>query len=571
MRLPNYFIATALLVSAVSAKTALGQWTQTATTPIYSSAVPAYTTGAPTLVQPMVTAAPVYATSVPASTPYYGVAPATSLSQPSSNQLLSNGAYQAQRPTYLDNPSVYTGQPTRGSVQATNFAAAQAPTYTGSQPVKAPTNNVVTAYSAPANATPITAPPITAPPITAPTPSTVNPANYANVAPAYASPSYAAAPPKRENCLSRLCNKLFGTGYTSSYYRAPVTYYRPVVMRDATTGRLVTVQQPCTSYEQQVQRSPFTTLLPGTANAVNPYQPSCPCPPGFDTCTTTSPYGQGSGFAQVMPNPQATYNGIGQVNATTSGDFQSVPIPSIPPSAPQQGQNTTQNLTPLTGAPPILSTPNTAESTVANPQTGSTSNDLDPVQPPALNKPPVTNPPVKTPPIDLINPNAEEGQGEDPTVENATQENDSAQWRLQRPADSTAMIPRKTSGPTRQDPVSLKRSYGVAEPIRAPADYVAPYGPNESVIEHGVTDQEEPHRPSPSAANPFTAPPSRESSPLQAPALPIDSADASDWTNHSTTPAVPVRIVSYEQLPRETAPTVPRRRSRQTVWTSIAK
>ena len=154
MRLPNYFIATALLVSAVSAKTALGQWTQTATTPIYSSAVPAYTTGAPTLVQPMVTAAPVYATSVPASTPYYGVAPATSLSQPSSNQLLSNGAYQAQRPTYLDNPSVYTGQPTRGSVQATNFAAAQAPTYTGSQPVNAPTNNVVTAYSAPANALP---------------------------------------------------------------------------------------------------------------------------------------------------------------------------------------------------------------------------------------------------------------------------------------------------------------------------------------------------------------------------------------------------------------------------------
>ena len=252
MRLLNLLIPTALLLPTVFSNAAHGQWPTAVSAPAYG--VPqAYTTSGTTyvagtagtvtsagLVAPAVTYTAPVGSYQPAATPYYGVAPLTT-----STQAISNGAYQAQRPAYFDNPSVYTGQPTRGSVQASYMAPTQVQSYSLSQDASPVTNNIVTAYSGP----PITAPPVTAPPVLTPAPM-----------------PYAATPPapKREGCLSRFCNKLFGTGYTTSYYRAPVTYYRPVTTVNPATGTTVTVQQPCTAYEQQVQRNPFTTVLPAT-------------------------------------------------------------------------------------------------------------------------------------------------------------------------------------------------------------------------------------------------------------------------------------------------------------------
>ncbi len=44
--------------------------------------------------------------------------------------------------------------------------------------------------------------------------------------------------------------------YRSSGYRAPVTYYRPIMTTDPNTGAQVVTMTPCTSYEIQTQRSP---------------------------------------------------------------------------------------------------------------------------------------------------------------------------------------------------------------------------------------------------------------------------------------------------------------------------
>jgi hypothetical protein len=556
MRLPNLFIPTALLSLAVSADSALGQWTRpvapspvyTASGPVYASGTATYVSGTATAAVPVMTYAPATGRYQPASTPYYGIAPVAARTQ-----TIVNGVYQAQRPTYFDNPSVYTGQPIRGSVQTSYQPGTQATNYSTLQAGQAATNRVVTAYSSP----PITAPPITAPPILNPPPVT-----------------YAAAPPaaKREGCLSRFCNKLFGTGYTTSYYRAPVTYYRPVTTMNAATGAMVTVQQPCTSYEQQMQRNPFTTVLPGTTNAPNQCQSGYPCPPGANTCNTVPGYSQNPTFAQPAPISQTPYNGIGQVGATGTGDYQAMPIPSLQPSGTLGAQPGTPNLSPLTGPPPTLAPPtNTLSPVPTSPQgsagspQGSAGNDLAPVQRPTLNKPPTADAPTN-----LSSPQTGDSSQGNQDAE-LDKKDDSAKWRLQRAADSTAMIPRPTSRSSQQGPVSLKRSYGVAEPIRAPADYVAPYGPNDSVIEQGVIDQRQQNPSTPPAvSDPFSPPPTRSPLPSAAPSLPRQEANLSDWTEHSNAPPSPLRSVSYDRPVKAEVASGELQRSRHTVWTSLA-
>ena len=569
MRLQNLLTPTALLLLTVCSTAANAQWPTTVaapaygaatvngaspvygatpayTSPTYTSSAPAYVAGTATAVAPAAVVAPTvtYTTPVrsyrPAATPYYGVAPVTA-----STQTISNGAYSAQRPAYFDNPSVYTGQPTRGSVQASYMAPTQVQSYSLSQDLQPGITNVVTAYSGP----PITAPPITAPPVLTPAPM-----------------PYAAAPPapKREGCLSRFCSKLFGTGYTTSYYRAPVTYYRPVTTMNPATGTMVTVQQPCTSYEQQVQRNPFTTVLPANnTTPINNCQPGCPCPPGVNACNTIPSYNQSATFGQPAPISQTPYSGIGQAGALGTGDYQAMPIPAIPPAGAMGTQPTNPNLSPLTGPPPTLAPPTapTAAGTLAPPTapSGSTANDLAPVQRPTLNKPATPDAPkTDAPTTDRTSPS------EKPE---STDGNDAARWRLQRPADSTAMIQSQTSRLSQPDPVSLKKSYGVAEPIRAPADYAPPYGPNESVIQHGQQS-----RPAaPAVSDPFSPPPARNPFPSATPPLPSGEADLSDWTESTSSPARPIRSVSYDRPSNNVAKPSKPKRSRHTVWTSIAE
>ena len=538
MRLPTFLIPTTFLLATVSTDAARGQWTTPIASPAYAAGGTAYISGTATAVGPAIAYAPPTRTYQPASTPYYGVAPV-----PARTQAIASGAYQAQRPAYFDNPSVYTGQPVRGAVQTSYMPPTQVQAYPISPGFQPSATGVVTAYSAP----PMTAPPITAPPILGPAPMT-----------------YAAAPPapKREGCLSRFCSKLFGTGYTTSYYRAPVTYYRPVTTMNPATGTMVTVQQPCTAYEQQVQRNPFTTVLPGTAGTVNnTCQPNCPCPPGVNACNTVPSYSQATAFGQPAPLGSTPYNGIGQVGARGTGDYQAMPIPSIAPTGTAGMQPADPNLTPLTGPPPTLAPPiapsaSGASAAPASP-TGATGNDLAPVERPTLNKPPTSDSPT-----DLSGPKTSDKDSADKS--NELNEQDSARWRLQRPADSTAMIQRQTSRLGQPDPVSLKRSYGVAEPIRAPSDYVAPYGPHESAIEYGQQKK-------PAVSDPFSPPPTRNPFPSASPTLPSEKADLPDWTESSSSPARPIRSVSYDRPVKSAAKTQETKRSRHTVWTSIAE
>jgi hypothetical protein len=550
MRLPNFLILTTLFLLPVATDRANGQWTTPVAAPVYTTPAPAYVAGTATAVAPTLAYTLPVRSYQPASTPYYGVAPL-----PVGTQAISNGVYQAQRPAYFDNPSVYTGQPVRGSVQASYMAPAQVQAYSMPQNVQPASSSVVSAYTAPPyTAPPITAPPITAPPITAPPVLNPSPMPYIASPPA----------PKREGCLSRFCNKLFGTGYTTSYYRAPVTYYRPVTTMNPATGTMVTAQQPCTSYEQQVQRNPFTTVLPGSANqTANNCQPNCPCPPGVNACNTIPGYNQTT-YGQPAPISQTPYNGIGQVGATGTGDYQAMPIPSIPPAGTAGAQPRNSNLTPLTGPPPTLAAPMTPSATgvptAPMSQGGAAGNDLNPVERPTLNKPVTPESPT-----DLGSPKVDsDGTSEKPVPK---ADSESARWRLQRPADSTAMIPREASRLGQRDPVSLKRSYGVAEPIRAPADYIAPYGPNASVIEHGQRNKQA----SPAVSDPFSPPPTRNPFPSAAPTLPLGEADLSDWTESSSSPARPIRSVSYDKPAKTVVNTLNAKRSRHTVWTSIAQ
>ncbi len=50
--------------------------------------------------------------------------------------------------------------------------------------------------------------------------------------------------------------------YRSTYYRAPVTYYRPILSTDPSTGAQVVALAPCTSYEYQTQRVPTIGTQP---------------------------------------------------------------------------------------------------------------------------------------------------------------------------------------------------------------------------------------------------------------------------------------------------------------------
>jgi hypothetical protein len=114
---------------------------------------------------------------------------------------------------------------------------------------------------------------------------------------------------------------------------------------------------------------------------------------------------------------------------------------------------------------------------------------------------------------------------------------------------------------------SRNKSYGVAEPIRAPADYAPPYGPNESVIQHG--QQSLPA--APTVSDPFLSPPTGTPFPSAMPPLPSGEADLSDWTESTSSQASPIRTVSYDKQSSNIAKSYKATRSRQTVWTSIAE
>ena len=95
--------------------------------------------------------------------------------------------------------------------------------------------------------------------------------------------------------------------YRTSQYRAPVTYYRPLITTDPNTGSQVVALAPCTSYEYQTQRIPTF----GYNGVMGSYStpPVVPPPPTMPTYTLPSggiPLAAG-GPAAVLPPTSGSY------------------------------------------------------------------------------------------------------------------------------------------------------------------------------------------------------------------------------------------------------------------------
>ncbi len=197
-------------------------------------------------------------------------------------------------------------------------------------------------------------------------------------------PLFPNSPRPQVSGLARFFGSLLGTNYRSSYYRAPITYYRPISSVDPITGTTVTTQQACSSYVQQLQRTPYNSFQPGggllagglgnQATTVTPIGPPMPCGSGGCGITANAapqPYGPNAFAASPsyapVPNLAPNYGPqfdsrspfdsrisadssgpVGQVGGIDSpSDRDVIPIPSTDPGSSFYQQNTR----PLTGPP----------------------------------------------------------------------------------------------------------------------------------------------------------------------------------------------------------------------------
>lgn len=327
--------------------------------------------------QPAFAAAPLpitNGTSVPYTATYtpYTAGYTPLIAPPVSNSVISNrpalalggtsvyaptNGYLVQRPAYgavpLNNPSVYTGLPVMSGYRG---ASAGTGGFMGTGNVYP--NNLVAG----------------APAVTSLRPVVPQPA-----APTFATPI--------RSGLARFFGSLLGTGYRSSYYRAPITYYRPATSIDPLTGATVTVQQPCASTVNQLQRTPMTTFSPvvGGASGI------APC--GATGCGGNSNYAYGvspipSTMAPSTYSPSTisptgsagfgnTYGGMSGLPSGASADLQPLSAPTLPsqnfsgrpdltspytqigptpsPSYDSRYSGPSTNLSPLTGVRPDYS------------------------------------------------------------------------------------------------------------------------------------------------------------------------------------------------------------------------
>ena len=134
---------------------------------------------------------------------------------------------------------------------------------------------------------------------------------------------YSAYQPRSESCWSQFWRRWLGTGYTTSSYRVPVTYYRPVTTTDPTTGQQVTVQQPCTSFVQQSQRTPirlFRTARPNLSSGGTGWGNPDACPPGYVTVANSGLFYPNLGYAAartVLPTSSAYVLSAGSLSPAT--------------------------------------------------------------------------------------------------------------------------------------------------------------------------------------------------------------------------------------------------------------
>jgi hypothetical protein len=330
-------------------------------------------------------------------------------------------------------------------------------------------------------------------------------------------PVFAPAPPPRQCGLARFFGSLWGTNYQTTYYRAPVTYYRPVTTIDPVSGMAVTVQQPCTSYEQQLQRTPYVSPQPGQR------APAPPQPTG-SACDSYSarPYPAAPG---VQTWPPTSSTGIGQV-----GGVSPIGQPPVIPS-------TSNGLTPLTGSPPMSRAPTTG--------------DLAPVNQPELQN---------AAPAQSIDSRRQSPDSKPPSDDSESSSEPRSHWQLQGAADSTAMIRSRTPDHRDAVPDPLMASSPRANPIQAPNDYVAPF----------------PKKDDPPAS---ATPPTLTQPKIEAPQLPARTYDPSEFTSTDDRTEIVVREAALIRARKvQRSPSVSQQRSvskrpikRETKWYTISQ
>ena len=389
----------------------------TTVTPVPMTTTPVPAGNAPALQGPVAPVAPVGPSPVslsPGITASPGVVtsqrPAYTLQQPAYVQ----PAYAAQRPAFgvptttsvqtFENPNVYSGLPTNTALPTVNasalppqgygYSAQRLPIVSRRLPaagVAIPPNPQTVYRPQVTTPLPYIPPSVTANRVPIATtlrgtagmnPISASPVYTSNYASGVAPVTYNAAPTPAPTTsfgtgLSRFFSSPLGsnTTYNTSYYRAPITYYRPMTSVDPATGTTVTVQRPCTSYVQQLRRVPYNSFLPTNQPVAAPAPTAAPtqnCVPACpDVCAAPSAMPIPSAPATIAPIAPATIappiGGIGQVGGQALPGSQTVsPIPSTIPPSGYSGQGT-PNTMPLTGSPPSGSEPNDNQ-TIAPPQ-----------------------------------------------------------------------------------------------------------------------------------------------------------------------------------------------------------
>jgi hypothetical protein len=330
---------------------------------------------------------------------------------------ISNGVYQSQRPVYVDNPSVYTGMPT-GNVQASYYGAAPVTSYAPAT-TPSPYRDIapLTFYRPQVDSTP-GGPVIITTPSGAPTTA---------LPPTQVTPLFPPAPPPKRKCF---LSRLFGTDYTTSYYRAPITYYRPAISLD-----------PMTAFQPPPSYGPAPAACPSPT-----YSQPLPSQYGIGQVGAMGPAGQGAASipSTLPPTSYGPNDAYGNSGGFSNGGY----------NGGGYGPNG-YNIAPLQGAPPAPSA------------TG----DLAPMDRPELNRsalPPSTvngNGSMNT--NGSTNSNTGTSESE-PSTEPAP----SNYWKLQNAEDSTAMVRPRSSYSMAGDPQSFR---GGVDPIAAPDNYQSPF------------------------------------------------------------------------------------------------
>ncbi|MGC6444260.1 MAG: hypothetical protein ACON4H_16535 [Rubripirellula sp.] len=283
--------------------------------------------------------------------------------------------------------------------------------------------------------------------------------------------AYTAYQPPKQSCWNEFWGRWFGTGYRASSYRVPVTYYRPVITTDPTTGQQVVVQQPCTSFVTQQQLNPVRRFRSARPDATAPawLDPNA-CPPGYSyVAAMPGVIYPGLGYTVTTNSTQGGLGSAGYV--VTTGAMQPIAYPGVavwngavvpasavlvkPPVASNLQDNASlQNTTVYSsGETEVATRPLTSDDLLQSNGGESTLDDLSPVPAPRLESYRYT-PSSSSEEASSSNRSSQRLFSAPTSIAQdarglGMQANRGAnyQWRLQDAADSTAML-RKTSPST---------------------------------------------------------------------------------------------------------------------------